>query len=170
VELPSGHEWDLVTDTSQDGQYLREWIPQGSTLSNTDWIISEQKLKTGNTSSKKFIKLMFSSARKACSDVRYHGPTEIITKAHSTYVGVIMCAQQIGREYGSLTYQRVIASGTDVFVITSELRVPPSSVAGVIEFPNDQTDSTKRFFERQNASGELVQNSISICLQGETDC
>jgi len=170
VELPSGYEWNLATDTSQDGQYLREWIPQGSTLSNTDWIISEQKLKTGNTSSKKFIKLMFSSARKACTDVRYNGPVEIITKGHSTYVGLIMCAQQIGQEYGSFTDQRVIASGTDVFVITSELRLPPSQVAGVLEFSNDQTDSIKTFVEHQNASGVFVRSSIRICLQGETDC
>lgn len=123
----------------------------------------EQKFLLGSSvSAESFIKRMFSLARNACTDILYNGPEKMISEGHETYVGRFMCAQQKGKSYGTFTDQRVVTQGNEVYVVTSELRLPSSIKAGVLSFPKDQFNEMKPFLERQEVSARLVR-SVQVC-------
>jgi len=170
ITLPDTNKWSQITNKSEDSQYIREWVPEGSTGENTKWIIVEQKfVLRSEVSAEKFIKTMFAMARKACSDILYNGPEKLDVGGHETYVGRFMCAQQQGKSYGTFTDQRVAAQGYEVYVITSELRIPGSPKAGVLSFKLDQPNGMQDFIKQQELSGKWVRDAVRICTAG-TDC
>lgn len=170
VALPETSKWTQITNKSDAGQYIREWVPEGSTAENTKWIIVDQKFLLGSSvSAESFIKRIFSLARSACTDILYNGPERIISEGHETYVGRFMCAQQKGKSCGTFTDQRVIAQGNEVYVVTSELRLPSSIKSGMLSFPKDQFNEMKPFLERQEASAKLVR-SVKVCTAAVGGC
>lgn len=170
VVLPETNKWTQITNKSDAGQYFREWVPEGSTGENTKWILVEQKFLLGSSvSAESFIKRIFSSARSACTDILYNGPEKMISEGHETYVGRFMCAQQKGKSYGTFTDQWVIAQGNEVYVVTSELRLPSSIKAGMLSFPKDQFNEMKPFLERQEMSAKLVR-SVKVCTAAAGGC
>lgn len=171
INLPDTNKWSRITDKSDGNQYIREWVPEGSTGDDTKWIIVEQKFVLRSAvSAEKFIKTMFALARKACSDILYNGPEELDASGHETYVGRFMCAQQQGKNYGTFTDQRVATQGKEVYVVTSELRVPASYKAGVLSFQKERFDEMRPFMERQASSAKFVRDSVRICTAAMPDC
>jgi len=170
VVLPEANKWTQITNKSEAGQYIREWVPEASTGENTKWIVIEQKFVLGSSvSAESYIKRIFSLARGACSDILYNGPEKMYTNGHETYVGRFMCAQQKGKSYGTFTDQRVVAQGKEVFVVTSELRLPASTKAGILSFAKDQSNEMKPFLERQGLSAKFVR-SVKICTSATREC
>ena len=161
VDLPNDVDWVKVTDNSNDDMYLREWIPSGTTVEDTEWLIVEQKfLLKKKTSAKRYIRKMMKFAKAACTDVLYNGPEKIAIEKHKTYWVRIFCAEQHGKPYGLVTEQRVIVEGKTVFVITSELRTVPSSVAGIVA--PGENDSPEAYFEKLKKSATLARESVRI--------
>ena len=170
VELPQ-ENWEQVTNREATGQYIKEWVPSGKTPFDTNWIITEQKLPLqSKISAEKFQKGMFSLARQSCSDVLYNGPQEINVNDHLTSVGRIMCAKQNSKSYGTFTDQRVVIQGLTAYVVTSELRMPASSKAGILAFGEDQVSEIKEFMELQGKSSSFVRKSVSVCLNNSVNC
>lgn len=170
VDLPQ-ENWVQITNKETTKQYIKEWIPNGKTPFDTNWIITEQKLPLqSNISAEKFQKNMFSLVRQSCSDVLYNGPQEINVKDHLTSVGRIMCAKQKGKPYGTFTDQRVVIQGLTAYVVTSELRIPASAKAGVLAFGEDQLTEMKEFMLLQGKSSSFVRKSVNICLSDSVDC
>lgn len=168
--LPETNKWTQITNKADAGQYIREWVPEGSTGENTKWIVVEQKFALeSSVSAERYIKSIFSLARNACSDILYNGPERIEANGLDTYVGRFLCAQQKGKSYGTVTDQRVIAQGNEVYVVTSELRLPSSPKAGILSFPKDQFNEMKPFIERQGLSAKLVR-SVKVCTTATGDC
>jgi len=171
IELPTIVEWTRITDESAGGQRIREWVPVGASAEKTDWIIVEQKLAIdASVSARTFIETSFRAARSACTDVLYNGPDRVDGDGHETWVGRIMCAQQIGKTYGTFTDQRVAVGGQHAFVVTSELRIPSSPKAGVLSFGSDQPDGVERFLARTEASADFVRKSVRFCTASTRDC
>ena len=170
VELPQD-DWIQVTNKEATGQYIKEWVPNGKTPFDTNWIITQQKLPIqSKISAEKFQKSMFSLAKQSCSDILYNGPQEINVNDHLTSVGRIMCAKQNGQSYGTFTDQRVVIQGLTAYVITSELRIPASSKAGVLAFGKDQVSEIKEFMQLQGKSSSLVRKSVNVCLNDSVNC
>jgi hypothetical protein len=170
VVLPETTKWSQITNKSEAGQYIREWVPEGSTGENTNWIVVEQKfVLDSSVSAESYIKRVFSLARNACTDILYNGPEKMDANSHETYVGRFMCAQQKGKSYGTFSDQRVVAQGNEVYVVTSELRLPSSIKAGILSFPNDQVNEMKPFLERQGLSAKFVR-SVKVCTAATGDC
>jgi len=169
LTLPVEREWVKITNQSDDDQYLREWIPGTETIEAATWLIVEQKfLLKKKVSAKKYIKTMFDLALEACTDVLYNGPDKIKSGKLTTYVGRIMCAQQKGKSYGTFTDQRVISDGLSVFVVTSELRLPPSEVAGTLA--SKEVSELQAFMKLQGISAGFVRRSVNLCLEGVSGC
>ena len=165
VTLPDHLNWVLLTETHQGGQYLREWVPEGSNGESTIWLIVEQKFQLDRkVSGKKYLNTIFSLAEQACSHVLVNGPTKIMLESRKTFVGRFMCGQQIGRDYGTFTDLRVIVDRKNLYVITSELRVPPSPVAGTLAFPGDQKEALAEFMANQEISAGVVRDSVRLCF------
>ena len=165
VALPTDVDWVKVSDDSDGDTYLREWIPSGSTVADTDlWMIVEQRLPLKKkTSSRRFLNTMMKLAREACTDVLYNGPEKIAIENYKSYWGRIFCAKQRGKPYGTITDLRVLAEGTTVFVITSEIRTPPSSVAGV--FSVTGSSQTIKALQKLKKSALVARESVSIDVQ-----
>ena len=169
ITLPLQTEWVLVTDQSDSEQYIKEWVPKGQTAQNSNWLIVEQKLKLGSmTSAKSFQKKMFKLAKKACTDVLYNGPEKIVVNKHKTSVGRIMCAKQNGKDYGTFTDQRVLVDGISVYIVTSEIRIPPSEKAGVLKFNAGKFDA-KSFMSTQDKSAMFIRKSVQVCFNNKCE-
>jgi hypothetical protein len=169
VTLPEDREWVELTNQSDGDQYLREWIPSTETIESTTWLIVEQKfLLKKKISAKKYIQIMFDLARDACTDVLYNGPDKIKSGKLTTYVGRIMCAQQKGKPYGTFTDQRVISDGFSMFVVTSELRLPSSEVAGTLA--SKEVSELQAFMNLQGISAGFVRKSVNLCPEGSSEC
>lgn len=166
VELPEQLEWSVVSDRSDNTRYIKEWAPKGEDPLTAKWLITEQKLALGSKiSAEQFQKQMFFLSKQNCTDVSFNGPQEIVVNGHKTSVGRIMCAEQLGRPFGTFTDQRVIIDGSTAYVVTSELRIPKSPKAGVLAFGKDQLGELKTFMSMQAASAKLVRESVDIKVQ-----
>lgn len=170
LNFPDATKWTQITKKSGANQYIREWVPEGTTSTSTKWIIVEQKI-TPNTpvSAESYIKSIFSLAKNACTDVLYNGPKRIEVNGHETVVGRFMCAQQKGKNYGTFTDQRIAAQGTEVYIVTSELRIPSSPKAGILSFKKEQLTEMKVFMKQQGLSAKFVR-SVKICTAGMASC
>lgn len=164
IQLPVNVEWQQISDQSDDRQYLREWIPSDKTIDDTNWLIVQQKFSLENKiSAKNFLKRIFSLAEEACSDVKYNGPEKIKTEKITTYWGRFMCARQNGKDYGTFTDIRTISDGKTMYVITSELRIPPTSVAGIMSFGKDvDMGVIQQFMTLQGQSSSFTRKNVSI--------
>jgi len=161
--FPPEHEWKKVTDQMNAGQYLREWIPVEETIETATWLIVEQKiLLEKRTSAKNFLSIMMNLAGSACTDVLYNGPEKIVVNGHETYWAKTMCAQQLGKNYGTFTDQRVIVDEKWVFVVTSELRVSPSAKAGQLAFKKGEEFNFAEFMARVKASTQVARSSVFV--------
>lgn len=161
VDLPNDVDWVKVSDHSDGDSYLREWIPSGASIEDTSWLIVEQKFPLKKkTSAKRYIKNMMKLAQSACTDVRYNGPEKLTVEKYKTYWVRIFCAKQHDKPYGLVTEQRVIVEGKTVFVVTSELRTAPSSVAGV--FTLGVNESFEAYLERMEKSAAVARESVRI--------
>ncbi|MCY3749898.1 MAG: hypothetical protein OXG54_00710 [Gammaproteobacteria bacterium] len=161
VDLPNDVDWVKVSDHSNGDSYLREWIPSGTSIEDTNWLIVEQKFPLKKkTSAKRYIKNMMKLAQSACTDVRYNGPEKLTVEKYKTYWVRIFCAKQHDKPYGLVTEQRVIVEGKTAFVITSELRTAPSSVAGV--FTLGVNESFEAHLERMEKSAAVARESVRI--------
>lgn len=163
VTLPSAIEWELATNHSGNDQYLKEWIPKGSTFDSTKWLIVEQKIVLAKKiSAKDFLLNIFSGAKAACSHVLFNGPEKLNIQNKESVAGRFMCAQQKGKSYGTFTDQRVVTDGKIVFIITSEIRTEATEKAGVFAFPNK--DAAANFMRQQDISSKFVRNAVSISM------
>lgn len=162
LDLPHDIEWTKVNEQSDADRYLREWIPTGATLEDPDlWLIVEQRFALERkTSAKRFIRNLMNNWRASCTDVRYNGPEKIKVETHNTYWIRVFCANQHNKPYGSISEQRVIAEGKTVFVVTSELRTSPTTVAGVFSFEED--GSAREFWQRFAKSTSVTRESVKI--------
>lgn len=171
VFLPEQYNWEQITNNFGDNQYIREWVPPGSTGSDTKWIIVEQKFVVESpVSAKEFLIIIFTLAKDACTDILYNGPEKIDVEGHETYVGRFMCAEQKGMSYGTFTDQRVAVQGNDVYIVTSELRVPSSPKAGILSFQENQQDELQTFMAMQELSANFVRDFVTICTSETVDC
>ncbi len=169
LTLPRGTEWELAHDKASSDEYIKEWIPKGESINTYSWIIVEQKLHFGHSDTALTTHLtLFDVARKACVDVLVFGPDQIDVNGHKTTAGRAICSNQRGKSYGTLMDQRIIASGNYAFIITSELRTPPSNKAGVIKFEN-QYDSAL-LSRRQDVSSKFIRQNLKVCFKSTGTC
>ncbi len=168
VNLPDTTKWVQITNKSEANQYIREWVPEGSSGVDTKWLIVEQKITTSSSvNAKKYIKTIMALAKHACSDVLYIGPEKIEINGHDTFAGRFMCAQQKGKSYGTFTDQRVAVQGNEVYVVTSELRTPSSPKAGTIAY--GEIADIHAFVEQSELSWNFVR-SVNICTTKTEGC
>ncbi len=179
IDLPPHVEWTMVTDEATDGTYSRAWIPAGTTVEDTDWMIVSQKFDLEKRiSARQVLTGIRDFARTDCTDLIYSRPKKIVLEEHvldrqhlygvpkrfvkkyTTYSGGYMCAKQRGREYGTVTHRRVLAHRNTAFVVSSQLRIPPTSEAGL--FPFDTREAVAAFMKRMDVSSRVVHDAVRV--------
>lgn len=163
LELPQGPNWTQVTNQIDESQYTKEWVKEGEDPATAEWIITQKMIKlTKEATAKSFMTIMFSLARKSCTHTLYNGPEEMQLNGFKTSVGRFMCAHQKGKDFGTFTDQHVVIDGIKAYVVTSELRLPKSSRAGIIKFDKEQGKKIKEFMALAETSSNFVRNSLHI--------
>ncbi len=170
-DLPPGVEWVQVEDRIPDTRGRRVWIAAGTTVDTTPWRIEEKRVDVeNNTLPTDLVEQAFGSAAANCSDVKTSGPETIDTQGLATAWGRVICAHHRDKDYGSFTDHRVVVHGSVAFMLTSEVRTPPSPMAGALAFGNDAPDRrAAEFFDRLQASDTMTKDSVRICLDGACD-
>lgn len=180
VDLPPQVEWTMVTDEATNGTYNRVWIPAGTTVEDTElWMIASLKFDVERRLSARLVlRGLRDVAHADCTDLIYRRPEKIVLENHlldkqhlygvpkrfvkkyTSYSGGYFCAKRHDREYGTVTQHRVLSHRNTVFVVTSELRVPPTSEAGMLPF--DTREDIVSFMTRMEASLRVVQDAVRI--------
>ena len=109
-------------------------------------------------------------AKQACVSVKFNGPDPYESEGADSYVGRFMCSQQRGKPYGTYTDQRVIAVDGFVYVVTSEIRTPPTAVAGTLAASADQVAALVKFMKKQQQSSALVRAGVTVCVKAGDGC
>jgi len=175
LQLPTDVKgtWVLANDESDGEQYMKEWLlirKPGESFESTDWVISIHKLKVSKrTSSKKFLSNTMRLFKEFCTDVRYVHPKKIKVEKLKAYVGLSMCAQRHGEPYGLHSNQWVLSDNHNIYVVTSEIRTPPSDVAGVHSFSGEK-HKINEFFAKTAKSASVVHEGIQVCFRNKKDC
>ncbi|EMY60000.1 hypothetical protein [Leptospira terpstrae] len=160
LKLPISIEWKLITDKNEQNESIKEWVPNDKDVQNSDWIIAKQSFR--NTSSAySFLNSILNLAKSHCTDILSNPPQESDFHDYESYTARFMCAQQIGKDYGTITEMRVISDNTKVFVITSERRLSPTAKAGQFQFKSPL--EIIAFSKKNKESTEFVRNSIELC-------
>ena len=163
VALPTDTEWKQITNQSDDKQYIREWIPSGSDISNFKWIIAEQKLSLApGTSPKHYLEAIKDTAKTGCPTVVFEGPHEVKMNSVPSFWMQYVCNKYKDHDNGSFIDQRYIFSDATVYVVTSELRTASSPVAGMLE-PGKTEAEAKAFMARMAASTKFAREGIQAC-------
>lgn len=164
VKRPATVEWQLVTDQSSQDAKIREWVPSGRTAEDTNWIIVQQTFTLKKRqSARSFLESAMKAAKSACTSVKYNGPESIPLDGLESYWGRTMCAQVRGKSYGTFTEQRVVADGDRMHVVTSELHLAPTAVAGGLAFADKA--AFDEFKVMADASALTARREVSLCVQ-----
>jgi hypothetical protein len=74
-----------------------------------------------------------------------------------------MCARRIGEEFGTFSDRLVLVEDGYAYIVTSELRIPPMIVAGVLSFDREADPTAAgRFMDREERSRQLVRERVLI--------
>jgi hypothetical protein len=165
VDLPDGQTWTQVTNQVVGNAYSREWVPAGQTSETADWLIAQQKVPVDrNVEPTDFLQDVYGQLDNACTDAAHDDPERIRIGNISAVAGRTMCAQRKNERFGVFSDQLVIVDGGYAYIVTSELRIPPMIVAGVVSFGHgDESHAAAAAFQRkQTASRELVREHVRI--------
>ncbi|PKA06509.1 hypothetical protein [Leptospira harrisiae] len=158
--LPTSLEWQIITDRNDKNESIKEWIPNDKNIQNSEWIIVKQSFRN-SSSAYSFLNSILNLAKSKCSDTLINPPQQIDFHDYDSYTARFMCAQQIDKDYGTITEMRVISDNTQIFVVTSERRLPPTTKAGQFQFksPAELID----FSKKNKESSDFIRNSINLC-------
>ncbi|EMY60129.1 hypothetical protein [Leptospira terpstrae] len=160
LTLPASLEWQIITDKNDQNEALKEWIPIDKNIQNTEWIIVKQSFR--NTSSAySFLNSVLNLAKSKCSDILINAPQQIDFHDYESYTARFMCAQQIDKDYGTITEMRVISDNIQLFVVTSERRLSPTTKAGQFQFKTPA--EIIEFSKKNKESTDFIRNSINLC-------
>jgi hypothetical protein len=164
ISLPDSETWEVLDETVAGQSYSREWIPAGTTYETANWLIAEQRVRLDDKmSSMDFLEMIYAGSEDACTSASHDEPERIRINKHRVVIGRTMCARNIGEEFGTFSDRAVLVEDGFAYIVTSELRVPPMVVAGVLTFDRDKEPrAAGEFMDREERSRQVVRERIVI--------
>jgi hypothetical protein len=167
VELPDEIDWTLVDEKVVGQAYSREWLPSGRQWETAEWLITNQKVPLDrDESADDFLEDIYDGLAAACTSAEHENIERIRLDGLRGAAGRTMCARRKGEEFGTFSDQAVFIENGFAFVITSELRIQPMVVAGVVAFDLGDRDASREarldFMDRELMSRELVREGIRV--------
>jgi hypothetical protein len=169
VDLPQGVDWTLVNEQIVGQAYSREWIPAGQQREAADWLITNQKIPYdgGEEDADDFLEdVLYEALAEACTSAEHEDVERLRVDGLRGAAGRTMCARRRGEDFGAFSDQAVFIENGYLHVITSELRIQPMVVAGVVPFGRSGTESSRDarldFMDREVRSHEFVREGIRI--------
>lgn len=169
VNLPQGIDWTLVSEQVVGQAYSREWIPAGQQRDTADWLITNQKIPFNGdeTDADDYLEdVIYEALAEACTSAEHEDVDRLRIDGLRGAAGRTMCARRRGEDFGAFSDQAVFIENGFLHVITSELRIQPMVVAGVVAFGRSGTDSSREarldFMDREVQSHEFVREGVRI--------
>ena len=167
IELPDTENWTQVTDLAAGKAFSREWVPAGQTIDNASWLIAQQRVKADpGQSAADFLQMINELSEDACTSTTHDEPERSRIGSIRGVIGRTICAQRRDGPYGTFTDRAVVVEGGYAYIVTSEIRIPPMVVAGVLSFGRNDRDSTRsaarEFMDREERSRDFVRERITL--------
>lgn len=169
IKFPSSVVWTKIVDEKTKINHTREWVIEGTTGLNTEWILTVSKLTLPKyMDSMKFIKSVYAMSKATCTKTKFYKPKSHRIRvddanpffSYNSSVGFFICSNQIGKDYGTYTYQRIISHKKISYAITIELRTPLDKTSGKIKFASSK--KSNEFKQRVKESVDFVAKGITI--------
>ncbi|MBS9777676.1 MAG: hypothetical protein KGV50_02825 [Gammaproteobacteria bacterium] len=160
-ELPKQVKWKQAKNESNKGNILAEWIPEGSNSKNTPVRVIYQRLNPSQPTAQ-FMEKAIKPLQSVCADVKV-APFKTASKYADQASVEIICSQLGKNQFGTVSYVSVFTDGAANHVLVSEIKMPASKKAGVLNFKNE-----KQKQQAQNSkmlAGLMFQftNSVRVC-------
>lgn len=159
--LPAQIKWKQSKNQANKGNILAEWIPEGSNSNNTPVRVIYQRL-TPSQQTAAFLNKAVQPLQKVCTDIKVSP-----FKASSAYAdqasAEILCAQLGKNQFGTVSYVSVFSDKMANHILVSEVKMPPSQKAGVLNF---KTEKQKQQAQNSSALAKLMyqfNNSVRVC-------
>jgi hypothetical protein len=167
LQLPDGVNWSQVTNKVVGAAYSREWVPAGQDVDTTRWLITQQKVAyDGRGDAEDFLEDIFSLSDDACKSTLHDDIEAVRINGIRGAVGRTMCGHAIGTDHGAFYDRAVFVEGGFAYIVTSELRMPPMIVDGVLSFGTSDDPRSQRakeeFIVRESGSRTLMLEGIRI--------
>jgi hypothetical protein len=167
VDLPDSETWNQVSDRAAGQAYSKEWVPAGQNADSASWLIAQQKVTVEpGVDAGEFLAMIYELSENACTSATHDEPERHRIGDFRGVVGRTECAQMVGTNHGAFSDRIVFVEGGYAYIVTSEIRIPPMVVAGVLSFGGGDRDESRaaasEFMERQTRSRELVRDRVSI--------
>lgn len=160
--LPQQIKWSQSKNSqNKDGSMLAEWIPQGSKPNNTPVRIIYQRLVPG-ASAQTFIGNALQPLQKVCTDIKIN-PFKATSQYPNQANAEVLCAQLGKNRFGTVSYVSVFSDKAANHLVISEVKMPASKKAGVLDF---KTAQQKKQAQDSSALAKLMyqfNNSIRAC-------
>jgi len=161
VDLPDTETWTLVTDKASGPAYSREWVPAGQNAETAQWLIAQQKIPVdGGLSAVQFLEQLYEDMAGACTSASHDDLDRHRIGDFRGAVGRTMCAQRRNEQFGAFSDQIVFVEDGFAYIVTSEIRIEPMVVAGVISFQTP--GAALSFRDRDELSRNLVREGVRV--------
>jgi hypothetical protein len=167
LDLPAEVSWRLAAEQLVGESYSREWVPTGEEPDSASWLITQQKVPVdGQADAEDFLRDIYELSANACTSATHDEIERVRIDGIRGAVGRTMCGHRIGTDYGAFSDRAIFVEAGFAYVVTSELRIAPMIVDGVLSF-GDSSDPSARaakneFIAREESSYFLVREDIHI--------
>lgn len=167
IELPETETWTQITDLAAGKAFSREWVPAGETLDTARWLIAQQRLPVdARQSTADFLRMVNDLSEDACTSSTHDEPERHRFGGVRGLIGRTICAQRIDGPYGTFTDRAIVVEDGFAYIVTSEIRIPPMVVAGVLSFGRGEgaaaRSSATEFMDRETRSREFVREHVTV--------
>lgn len=172
VKLPAAVHWFQADQLKMNQMYFNLWLPRGMSREDTHWAVWVTRVALRKpVSAEAYAKHLVSHFRKvACPSAEDLGFQKVMDRGHPTYVISYLCKQEKGKDFGSVTYERVAVKDNQGYVVHGEARVLPSDRGHVLPLRKDGLSPDKAFRARQKALQDMVMHGVTLCLAGGRGC
>ena len=172
VKLPAAVHWYQADQLKMNQMSFNLWLPRGMSRDDTHWAVWVTRMVLRKpVSDKAYAKHMVSHFRTvACPSAEDLGFQKVMYRGHPTYVISYLCRQEKGKDFGSVTYERVVVQGNQGYVVHGEARILPQDRRHVLPLGKNGLSPDKIFRARQKALQNMVMHGVTLCLAGGSGC
>jgi hypothetical protein len=163
-----GPPWKLAFQQAAGEELLHEHIPADQALETYKEMLSIRRApRAPGLAPATVLRGVFGGLSGACGNVRVNGPVERQEGGRPVAYGQAYCNRQVGQEYGVYMFFKVIDGPDHFYLINHDIRVPPSEVAGVTEFPKGQEAEARAFMAKTAGADEHLLSGVVLCTGGD---
>jgi hypothetical protein len=158
--------WTAVEPRTIGRVLERQWVREGEDVATAVWVVRQHDFAlTAATSAKALVREVMRETASNCSSATFNGPEDQPLDAADSWGGRVICARQVGQQFGALIDIRAVVDGSVAHVVFSEVRTPPQAVPGAVAY--ETAEDMDAFIERLTGSATLVRTAVRLCGEGE---